>query len=152
VPTVLAHEMGHAVQRRASSTGRDAPTIVIEQQADCFTGAYFRSVAADRSEQFQLSTTDGLNNVLGVLNHIRDAPGDKDFTANTAHGSSFDRISAFQRGFANGPRMCADTDESDVRQRTTQFGHWKPAQDEDRRSEEHTSELQSRFELVCRLR
>lgn len=131
VAAVLAHETGHAVQRRAGTTGGDTPMIVREQQADCFTGSYFRWVADGESRRFRMSTGDGLNQVLGVLNYIRDAPGQRDFTDEQAHGSAFDRIAAFQQGFTGGPERCAAMDEQSVRERTTQFANWKGGQDED---------------------
>ena len=37
----LAHEWGHAVQDQAGLSG---PTIALEQQADCFAGAWVRSI------------------------------------------------------------------------------------------------------------
>ncbi|MFR9729662.1 neutral zinc metallopeptidase [Saccharopolyspora sp. MS10] len=129
--TVLAHEMGHAVQHRAGTTGRDAPTLVLEQQADCFTGSFFRHAAEGGAEHFQVSTGDGLNKVMGVLNYIRDTPGDTDFTGADAHGSAFDRVTAFQYGFSEGPQRCARMDAEDVKRRTTQFQFWKQAQETD---------------------
>ena len=35
---VLAHEYGHAVQHQARLKSEDTPTLVAEQQADCFAG------------------------------------------------------------------------------------------------------------------
>ncbi|MHA6805421.1 neutral zinc metallopeptidase [Salinifilum ghardaiensis] len=131
VVAVLAHETGHAVQRRAGTTERGTPMIVREQQADCFTGSYFRWVAEGDSRRFRMSTGDGLNQVLGVLNYIRDAPGQRNFTDGRAHGSAFDRITAFQQGFTGGPERCTAMDERSVRERTTQFANWKDGQDED---------------------
>lgn len=131
VVTVLAHEMGHAVQNRAKTAGGNDPVIVMEQQADCFTGAYFRHVAEGSSERFQVSTGEGLNEAMGVLNYIRDTPGDTDFTGSNAHGSAFDRVTAFQYGFSDGPQRCADINSADVKQRTTQFQFWKNAQESD---------------------
>ncbi|MCX2733971.1 neutral zinc metallopeptidase [Saccharopolyspora sp. NFXS83] len=131
VVTVLAHEMGHAVEHRAGTTGADDPTLVLEQQADCFTGAFFRHVAEGDAEHFQVSTGDGLNKVMGVLNYIRDTPGDTDFKGADAHGSAFDRVTAFQYGFSDGPKRCAAMDADDVKQRTTQFQFWKKAQETD---------------------
>lgn len=131
VVTVLAHEMGHAVQHRAGTTDKSTPTLVLEQQADCFTGAFFRHVAEGASKHFRLSTGPGLNNVMGVLNYIRDAPGRTGFTGPRAHGSAFDRISAFQYGFSDGPERCAGMNADSVKQRTTQFEFWKDAQETD---------------------
>jgi predicted metalloprotease len=138
VVTVLAHEMGHAVQHRAQTAGRNDPVIVLEQQADCFTGAFFRHVAEGSAEHFQVSTGQGLNEVMGVLNYIRDAPGDTDFTGSNAHGSAFDRVTAFQYGFSEGPKRCAKMDANDVKQRTTQFQFWKDQQESDLPVDEET--------------
>lgn len=131
VVTVLAHEMGHAVQHRAHTVTSNTPVIVLEQQADCFTGAFFRDVAEGSAEHFRVSTGDGLNKVMGVLNYIRDAPGDTDFTGADAHGSAFDRVTAFQYGFSEGPQRCTRMDADEVKQRTIQFQFWKNAQEKD---------------------
>ena len=67
VTMVLAHEYGHAVQHQAGLKGDDTPTLVAEQQADCFAGSYMRWVAEDNSPRFSLSTGEGLNNVLAAV-------------------------------------------------------------------------------------
>lgn len=131
VVTVLAHEMGHAVQHRAGTVTAKTPTIVLEQQADCFTGAFFRHVAVGEAAHFRVSTSEGLNKVMGVLNYIRDTPGKTGFTGPRAHGSAFDRISAFQFGFSQGPKRCAEMTAKSVKQRTTQFRFWKEVQETD---------------------
>ncbi len=131
VVTVLAHEMGHAVQHRAGTVTSNDQVIVLEQQADCFAGAYFRHVAEGSSEYFRVSTGQGLNEVMGVLNFIRDSPGDSDFRDGNAHGSAFDRVTAFQYGFSEGPQRCAKMDFNDVQNRTTLFQAWKPIQKAD---------------------
>lgn len=131
VVTILAHEMGHAVQHRAGTVSAKAPTIVLEQQADCFTGAFFRHVAVGDAEHFRISTGEGLNKVMGVLNYIRDTPGKTGFSGPRAHGSAFDRISAFQFGFDRGPERCAEMTADSVRKRTTQFRFWKQPQETD---------------------
>ncbi|MDA3628633.1 neutral zinc metallopeptidase [Saccharopolyspora sp. WRP15-2] len=131
VVAVLAHEMGHAVQHRARTVRSDDQVIVLEQQADCFTGAYFRHVAEGSSKYFQISTGQGLNEVMGVLSFIRDSPGKSDFQGSNAHGSAFDRVTAFQYGFDEGPQRCAKMDFNDVSKRTTLFSSWKAEQDTD---------------------
>ncbi|GAA2778843.1 neutral zinc metallopeptidase, partial [Saccharopolyspora taberi] len=127
---VIAHEMGHAVQHRAGTVSGNDATIVLEQQADCFAGAYMRHVAEKNSEYFQVSTGNGLNSVMGVLNNIRDGVG-TDFAKEGAHGSAFDRVTAFQYGFGEGPKRCAKMDAADVKQRTTAFKFWKEGQEQD---------------------
>lgn len=109
VVTVLAHEFGHAVQYRlADKAGisNNTPTIVKEQQADCFAGGYFRWVVEGKSSHFAISTSDGLNAALSSLFLVRDSAGTS-ATDNQAHGTAFDRIYAFQLGFETGPKDCA---------------------------------------------
>ena len=53
---VLAHEYGHSVQYQAELNRADTPTLVAEQQADCFARAYMRWVASGDSRRFTLST------------------------------------------------------------------------------------------------
>jgi Predicted metalloprotease len=72
VTMVLAHEYGHAVQHQAGLNNKNTPTLVSEQQADCFAGGYMRWVAEDKSPRFTLSTGDGLNNVLAAVIAFRD--------------------------------------------------------------------------------
>jgi predicted metalloprotease len=124
VVSIFAHEMGHAVQYRLSAqTGvtRSTPTIVKEQQADCFAGAFFRSVAEGKAKHFAMSTGEGLNQVLATMLFIRDEPGDGSFDEKGAHGSAFDRIYALQAGFGEGPLRCSKIDYSEIYQRRTQL-------------------------------
>ena len=105
---VLAHEYGRAVQHRAGLRGENTPTLVAEQQADCFAGGYML-VAEDKSPRFTLSTGEGLNNVLAAVIAFRDpllTEGDPE-AGFDEHGSAFERLSAFQFGFTDGPSACA---------------------------------------------
>ncbi|HEY1574471.1 MAG TPA: neutral zinc metallopeptidase [Pseudonocardiaceae bacterium] len=127
VVTVLAHEMGRAVQHRLGVT-QATPVIVQEQQADCYAGAFIRWVADGHAKHFRLSTGDGLNEVMATMMFIKDdaspAPADPDGT----HGSSFDRITAFQFGFTQGPVRCSKIDNAEVAQRVTELGFTKAAE------------------------
>ncbi|MCG8919630.1 neutral zinc metallopeptidase [Actinokineospora sp. PR83] len=119
VVAVLAHEMGHAVQFRLgakSNISQATPTIVKEQQADCYAGGFFRWVADKKSEHFDINAGTGLNHVLATMFFIRD-PAGLSASKQGAHGLAFDRVFAFQAGFAEGPTRCArmDTDEIDGR-------------------------------------
>lgn len=119
VTIVLAHEYGHAVQRQAQLAGKATPTLVGEQQADCFAGAYMRWVAEDRSPRFTLSTGEGLNRVLAAVIAFRDpllTEGDEEVGENE-HGSAFERVSAFQFGFTDGVASCAAIDLKEIGQR-----------------------------------
>jgi predicted metalloprotease len=119
VAMVLAHEYGHAIQHQAGLTNKKTPTLVSEQQADCFAGTYMRWVAEDKSPRFTLSTGDGLNNVLAAVIAFRDpllAEGDPEAGIDE-HGSAFERLSAFQFGFTDGPSACKAIDMREIGQR-----------------------------------
>ncbi len=122
VVTVLAHEMGHAVQYKlgaASNIGPNTPSIVKEQQADCYTGVFMRWIAENKSKHFELSTGEGLNQVLQTMFFIRDSAGTS-FEKQGAHGSAFDRVSAFQFGFTRGAARCAEINEAEITKRITE--------------------------------
>jgi predicted metalloprotease len=119
VTLVLAHEYGHAVGRSAGLTKKSTPTLVSEQQSDCFAGAYMRWVAEGSSPRFTLSTGEGLNNVLAAVIAFRDpllSEGDPEVGVDE-HGSAFERLSAFQFGFTDGPSACASIDIHEISQR-----------------------------------
>ncbi|OBF39401.1 peptidase [Mycobacterium sp. ACS1612] len=101
IPVVLAHEWGHAVQSRSHFTAR---TVTKELQADCFAGAW--SKHAKDEGVFKVSAADLDTALAGILD-LRDTPGTSNIDPN-AHGSGFDRVSAFQDGFDNGPQRCKD--------------------------------------------
>lgn len=116
IVTVLAHEFGHAVQYQTGADVKAMPAIVSEQQADCYAGVFLREVAAGNSEHFTMNTSDGLGTVLSAMVSTRDNPDD-DYFSGSEHGSAFERVTAFQLGFAGDPRRCAaiDSDDVDVR-------------------------------------
>ncbi|MFB9907917.1 neutral zinc metallopeptidase [Allokutzneria oryzae] len=120
VVAVLAHEVGHAVGHRSGITKTGMPTIVAEQQADCFTGAFFRHTAEGKAEHFELSTGEGLSKILGAMFALRDQVG-ASFTKRGAHGNAFDRVTAFQLGFGQGPKRCATMDVKDINARVTEY-------------------------------
>lgn len=116
---LLGHEYGHAIQTMAKLVKRNTPTVVREQQADCFAGAYLHYVAAGDSKRFQLSTGDGLNHVLAALITSRDptiGPDDTELLEQ-GHGTALDRVSAFQIGFGSGPSACGEIDMKNVESR-----------------------------------
>ncbi len=119
VVLVLAHEYGHVVARQARITRKGTPTLVGEQQADCFAGAYMRWVAEGDSQRFTLSTADGLNKVLAAVIAFRDPllnESDPDVGVDE-HGSAFERVSAFQFGFTDGATACTGIDLKEIAQR-----------------------------------
>lgn len=121
IVTVFAHEIGHAVQYRLGSVNQATPTIVKEQQADCYAGTFIRWVADGNAKHFQISTGDGLNQVLATMLFIRDQVGTTAVDPQ-AHGSAFDRVTAFQFGFADGPQRCDKIDDQEIRRRITELG------------------------------
>ncbi|MBW4716524.1 neutral zinc metallopeptidase [Saccharothrix obliqua] len=122
VVTVLAHEMGHAVQYKLGADGgvnQATPSIIKEQQADCYAGNFFRWMAEGKSKHFRISTGPGLNQVLATMFFIRDAAGTS-AEKQGAHGSAFDRVAAFQFGFGGDPKRCAEIDDQEIKTRITQ--------------------------------
>jgi predicted metalloprotease len=116
---LVAHEYGHALQYVAETIDETSPPVVREQQADCYAGVYMRWVAEGQSWRFELSTVDGLSQVLSALIAIRDpvlGPGDTQMLE-TGHGTALDRVSAFQTGFVTGTDACAAIDLREVEQR-----------------------------------
>jgi predicted metalloprotease len=119
ITMVLAHEYGHAIQHMSKLTDDHTPTLVSEQQADCFSGVYMRWVAEGSSPRFTLSTGEGLNNVLAAMISFRDpllTENDPEMGVDE-HGSAFERVSAFQFGFTDGMQACAAIDEKEITQR-----------------------------------
>jgi len=101
VGLVMAHEFAHAIQNRALT---EAAPVTLELQADCFAGAW----VADVDDRLATFSTDGsaLDQAVAGLLELRDTLGVPGY-APVAHGSGFDRVSAFQDGFEDGPETCA---------------------------------------------
>ncbi len=114
VVMVLAHEYGHAIQTMAKLVTKKTPVLVKEQQADCFAGAFMRHVAEGKSKHFTINTSDGLNSVLATTVSIRDSDPDD---PESVHGSAFERVTAVQIGFTDGPRGCKGIDDEEIDQR-----------------------------------
>ncbi len=106
IGTVLAHEFGHAIQLRAGNLDRALATILTEQQADCFAGAWTGRAA--RGEASTLTYSDGdVRAGLIAMTKVSDPVGIDQFDEG-GHGSGFDRIGAFQVGYVEGPARCAE--------------------------------------------
>ncbi len=87
---------GHAIQDRSNFTAR---TVTKELQADCFAGGWAKH--AKDAGVYKVNAADMDNALAGIL-ELRDSPGSSKIDP-SAHGSGFDRVSAFQDGFDNGP-------------------------------------------------
>ncbi|SDX66214.1 Predicted metalloprotease [Modestobacter sp. DSM 44400] len=101
---VMAHEFGHAIQGRVGYPLQ--ASIAIETQADCFAGAWTAWVADGNAPHTTIRTPE-LDDVLRGYLLLRDPVG-TDLNESEAHGSLFDRVSAFQQGFDDGPTACRD--------------------------------------------
>ena len=104
VALVMAHEYGHAIQHRLGVS--DQPSVVLEQQADCFAGAWLADAMAGRAPGFTGVTPAEIDRAVAGLLELRDQPGTS-ATAEGAHGNAFDRIRALQDGVRNGAGKCA---------------------------------------------
>ncbi len=105
VGVVMAHEYGHAVQAKLVTS--EQPTVVLEQQADCYAGSWVADVAAGRSPS-EFGTVDAtqLDNTVAGMLQLRDQPGTSALSPQ-AHGNAFDRVRAFQEGFEQSATRCA---------------------------------------------
>ena len=105
IGTVLAHEYAHAIQLRAGNLDLALPTILTEQQADCFAGAWTGRAA--RGEAATLRYSDGdVRAGLIAMTKVSDPLGIDQFVPG-GHGSGFDRVGAFQVGYTQGLGRCA---------------------------------------------
>jgi hypothetical protein len=97
------------VQARA---GVQAPSVVIELQADCFAGAWTRYAQASGSDPVTVAAG-GLDSAVGAILVLRDEPGTP-ATLPQAHGLGFDRVNAFQTGWEQGAARCANFPDGGV--------------------------------------
>jgi predicted metalloprotease len=109
VPIVLAHEWGHAIQNRSGFFDQNQLTVTSELQADCFAGAW--SAHAKESGAFKVNAAELDKALAGILD-LRDTPGSSAEDPD-AHGSGFDRVSAFQDGFDGGAEKCKGYKDGD---------------------------------------
>ncbi len=105
IGTVFAHEFAHAIQLRFGALDRALPTIVTEQQADCFAGAWTARVTNGESPSLQYSDGDVRAGLI-AMTKVSDPVGIDQFVPG-GHGSAFDRVGSFQVGFNEGPERCA---------------------------------------------
>ena len=95
---VLAHEFGHAMQARLPR--KEQLTVLSELQADCFAGAWAAHVQGEG-----LLEAGDLDEATFAVFSARDVPGTA-FTDPRAHGTGFERLSAFTDGYRDGARAC----------------------------------------------
>lgn len=117
IAMVLAHEWGHAIQARTRDPGHR--TIVVETQADCFSGSFTRYAADGHAPHFHITRSD-LDRALSGYLLFADPRGASQ-NSTRAHGNGFDRVSAFQQGFDNGPGYCANAHNFSDNRRFTEL-------------------------------
>ncbi len=106
VAIVLAHDYGHDIQHLVGLLDQGLATIVSEQQADCFAGAWAARAAAGSVAGIVFTTDDVKAGLISML-EVSDPLGIDQYSPG-GHGSGFDRVGAFQEGFTNGPARCAE--------------------------------------------
>ena len=112
IAVIMAHEWGHAIQSTARrDTLYSFVNTTLELQADCFAGAWAGHVQSDGLNGYTFSQSDITGALLGLI-QIGDAPGSTAYDP-AAHGSAFDRVSAFQDGFTGGVVSCADYESNE---------------------------------------
>ena len=104
IGTVFAHEFGHAIQLRSGVLDRALPTILTEQQSDCFAGAWTSRVANGESPLVRFGDGDVRSGLI-AMTKVSDPVGLDQFVPG-GHGSAFDRVGAFQVGFVEGLDRC----------------------------------------------
>jgi predicted metalloprotease len=104
-PVIMAHEFGHAMQGRFgfAASGR---SIQDETQADCLAGAWSAWVTDGQARHVSMRAPE-LDDVVDGFLLLRDPVG-SDPDDSEAHGSAFDRVSAFYEGFDGGVGPCRD--------------------------------------------
>ncbi|MCU1394618.1 MAG: hypothetical protein JWM34_3046, partial [Ilumatobacteraceae bacterium] len=107
VGVVFAHEFGHAIQQRDGDFPADTPVVYLEQQADCFAGAWTAHVARGESSRLTFGDDD-IKAGLSAMVAVKDPMLGEDVTQGDAHGSAFDRVGAFENGFKGGAQACKD--------------------------------------------
>jgi predicted metalloprotease len=107
IGVVMAHEWGHVVQSPLRNDILYSYRLTtIELQADCFAGAWTAYARTNGVGGRPITDRDITASLLGLV-QLGDLPGDR-ATDPSAHGSAFDRVSAFQDGFLGGVRPCVD--------------------------------------------
>lgn len=92
--TIIAHEWGHVIQNQRGLFRNATSTKALEQQADCFAGAYTRD-AASRGVLEDGDIQESLD-LFGKLG------------SDKSHGSSKQRTAAFKAGLQTGVDACWD--------------------------------------------
>jgi len=116
---VLSHEIGHDVQHLLGVPDTTS-TLVLEQQADCYAGAYWRWVADGNSTYFNFNQTEGMRQLLLSLFQGHDPVGSSGDGDND-HGNGFDRTYAATLGYTSGAVRCSQISQAEIDHRGQEF-------------------------------
>ncbi len=116
---VLSHEIGHDVQHELGVPDSTS-TLVLEQQADCYAGAYWRWVADGHSKYFSFNQTEGMRQMLLALFQGHDPVGSSG-QGDLDHGNGFDRTYAATLGYSSGAVRCSKIDKAEIDKRGQEF-------------------------------
>ena len=110
IAALLGHEYGHAIQHVAGFIDARSPTIVFEQQADCFAGvwAFHANQARSILEQGDVEGALAADTAIGDDTLQRQSQGQvvpDSFT----HGTSAQRVRWFSKGLQAGQLKLCDT-------------------------------------------
>jgi predicted metalloprotease len=109
---VFAHELGHAVQARARTTG---PTVLLELQADCFAGAWAAAASQTEDESgvpfLQPITREQYSDAISAAAAVGDDRIQETMQGQVnphtfTHGSSEQRVRWFETGYQGGAGAC----------------------------------------------
>ncbi|CAN5699099.1 neutral zinc metallopeptidase [soil metagenome] len=103
---VIAHEVGHHIQKLTGLFDRGTDSVTIELQADCFAGAW----AKDANSRKILDAGD-MNEALNAASQIGDDTLQKKATGTVrpesfTHGTSAQRVASLRKGFDSGYKAC----------------------------------------------
>jgi len=103
---VIAHEVGHHIQKLKGLMDRGTDSVHIELQADCFAGAWAR----DANERKILDPGD-IDEALHAASQIGDDTLQKEEQGYVqpekfTHGSSAQRVAALRKGWDGGAQAC----------------------------------------------
>ncbi|HEY0250020.1 MAG TPA: neutral zinc metallopeptidase, partial [Kofleriaceae bacterium] len=103
---VIAHEVGHHVQKLKGLFDRGTDSVTIELQADCFAGAWAKDANARK-----IVDPGDIDEALNAASQIGDDTLQKKATGTVrpetfTHGTSAQRVASLKKGWEGGPSAC----------------------------------------------
>lgn len=103
---VIAHEVGHHVQKIKGLFDKGTDSVTIELQADCFAGAWARDANARK-----IVDPGDIDEALNAASQIGDdtlqrKAGQRVRPDTFTHGTSAQRVASLRKGWDGGPQAC----------------------------------------------